>query len=196
MSKSAFGEVTESAITEFQITCWPERERIKLGTLVVSQSEPYPIVGIVYNITTTPDDSVRRPFAFQMSRQELKEQHPEVFAFTFTRLACATIGYLKEGRFQQVLPPLPAELHDHVEVAPTGILHAFFSSPNFVQALFHQQALQPLLDEFLLSLLVAMHHEGLLEPILDQIIEQYSLLIGNDYRRLKLFVGRLQTQLR
>jgi hypothetical protein len=69
----------------------------------------------------------------------------------------------------------------------------FFSRDGYLPILFSLAGQTPTMDDLLLALLKQRHtYRPLSEEALSDFTNIFSLATGNDYRRLKLFLQRLQ----
>src|SRR5690242_8929873 len=72
------------------------------------------IYGVVYHVETTSIDAAHRPVALNLSRQELREQQPQIFELLRTDFSVVVTGFREGGRYHQYLPPFPPQVHDFV----------------------------------------------------------------------------------
>ena len=87
--------------------------------------------------------------------------------------------------------PEPPKIHAFVSHATPLEYKRFFTCHNYLHILASTQLTESF-DELILGLLRNAHQQKLLDQTkLESFIEIYSLLIGNDYRRLKLFIERM-----
>ena len=77
---------------------------------------------------------------------------------------------------------------------PQELSRQFFFNNSYLQVLFSAGQNIGNLDELLLALFKQQTLLKILTPEkIQEIMQTYCLLIGNDYRRLKLFASRVQT---
>lgn len=89
--------------------------------------------------------------------------------------------------------PQPPKIHAFVRPATPDEAQAFFSDDRYVAMIFGAQNDPHCLDELLLALLKQRSVANQLsQDQFKKFIDTYSLLTGNDYRRLKLFLHRAQ----
>jgi hypothetical protein len=104
-----------------------------------------------------------------------------------------SIGYIEKGRTYYLLSPEPPKIHAFVTPIAHEQCQQFFSNTQYLHVLFGLSSQIFNLDELLLALLNNLKAKNLLtEPKVTSFIENFSLLTGNDYRRLKLFLQRAQ----
>ncbi len=188
-----FAEVLESSLTGWVSHSWKWAELPAFGSVVTIEAGQRTIFGIVHQIQTGSIDSVRSPFAYQKTEAELRAEQPQIFEFLKTTFSCLVIGYSEHGRVYYMLAPEPAKMHAFVMPINTALAQQFFASHNYVNMLFGHGAQVANLDELLLAVLKNFFHLSIpLASHLDTFVARYSLLIGNDYRRMKLFLNRVE----
>jgi hypothetical protein len=74
------------------------------------------IFAIVFNVITNPPDSVHKPSALGLTRDQLRLEQPHIFALLKTEVHAQIVGYLdwSDKAIYQHLPPQPPEVHDFV----------------------------------------------------------------------------------
>lgn len=74
------------------------------------------IFAIVFNVITNPPDSVHKPSALGLTRDQLRVEQPHIFALLKTEVHAQIVGYLdwSDKAIYQHLPPQPPEVHDFV----------------------------------------------------------------------------------
>lgn len=189
----AVGEVIESSLQRWLVQSWQWDACAPFGSLVVAQSTPYTVYGIVCAITTGSMDPTRYPFAYQKTEQELREEQPQIFEFLKTTFSCITVGYEHKGTIHYRVCPQPPNIHSFVAPAPDEIATRFLSNHHFLHILFSAAPDSGSLDELMLAVIDTMKSLSLLsEDKTHRLLQTFSLLTGNDYRRLKLFLQRAQ----
>jgi len=191
--KAAFGEVIESSMAGWQAQSWCWDKPPSFGSLVSVQVGMRTLIGVVHEISTGSTDPSRQPFAYGKTEEELREQQPQIFEFLRTTFSCSVVGYLDHGKLRHTLAPEPPKIHAFVEPLQEDLAKRFLASNGYLHVLF-AGGCQPVgLDELLLALLSYHDTLGVLsERVLVQFMQAYSLLTGNDYRRVKLFMYRAQ----
>jgi len=117
----AIAEVISSSITGFVAECPHETDKKDcpkpyFGSYVCVESSNANLkyLAIVYNITTAPADSVHRPVAFGMTREQLQKEQPQIFLLLQTQIHALIIGFIRDNKGFSYLPPRPPEVHDFV----------------------------------------------------------------------------------
>lgn len=196
MKNSAFAEVVESSLNTWQGHCWQWDDFPQFGALVTITTPDRTFFGIVSQIQTGSLDPARTPFPFGKTEEELAKEQPQIFAFLKTTFACTVVGYEENNTLNYQWPPEPPKIHAFIHRASDEHYRRFFAGEQYIHPLFGSAASLPSLDELLLALLKQLAHRNLLtQEKINQFVEHFSLLTGNDYRRLKLFLQRVSTML-
>ena len=138
------GEVISSSTGEFLAECLNDsKDGLTLpqappfGSFVKVDCEElkFSILGVVYNVQTGSADSVHHPTALNLSRQELREQQPQIFDLIKTSFSAITIGYKTGDKIFQFLPPHPPQIHDFVYSCSKEEVKQITESMNFLRTL-------------------------------------------------------------
>lgn len=187
-----FSEVIESSLRRWLVQSWEWNQVPAFGSLVTIQDGPLTIFGIVYDIQTGSMDPVRYPFPYKKTHEELLREQPQIFEFLKTTFSCLTVGYQDKGKIVYQLAPEPPKIHSFIALASDETCKEFFYRNNFLHLLFNASEITHI-DELLLAIL---KQYGKLNIATDEKIHEfintYSLLTGNDYRRMKLFLQRAE----
>lgn len=113
------GEVIEASSSMFlsqalQDPQTGEKYSPRLGALIKvhNESTGLEIFGVVSEISTRSADSVHRPVALNLTRQELREQQPQIFDLLSLEFEAIIVGYWEKGLYYQHFPPYPPQIHD------------------------------------------------------------------------------------
>lgn len=190
---NAFAEIIQSNLQTFMGQCWQWNQAPAFGSLVTIESKNRIIFGLVYQIETGSMEPGRYPFPYQKTHEELLAEQPQIFEFLKTTFSCVSLGYVQKERVYYLMPPEPPFIHSFIAPASPEQSKLFFSQNKYLNLLFGAGNLVPNLDELLLALLNAQNAQNTLKnERLSDFMHNYALLTGNDYRRLKLFLGRLE----
>lgn len=190
---NSFAEVVESSVNSFTAQCWKWDNFPNFGSLILVEEKEKTFLGLVTNISTGSLDANRYPFTYQKTLEELQEEQPQIFEFLKTTFKVLVVGYIENSKIRYLLPPTPAKIHSFVSFPSRKVILDFFSSFDFLHLIFSNEAVIINIDELLLALLHYLSNEGLLNELkLIEFSDRLSLLTGNDYRRLKLFLYRAQ----
>ncbi len=197
MPSKAFAEVIESNLDHFIAQCWEWDQFPSFGSLLTITNDSLTFIGCVTQIHTGSMDPMRYPFPYQKTEAELRAEQPQIFEFLKTTFTVQIIGHkndeLNASSFSYFLPPKPARIHSFVNYASMDTYANFFQKPLYLNVLFSFAQTIPNLDELLLAILNNLSQRQLLnKENLEAFCETFSLLTGNDYRRLKLFLSRIE----
>lgn len=192
-----FAEVIESSLDTFLAQSWVWDTFPSFGSLVKIDCKTHVILGCVTSITTGSIDPQRYPFPYQKTEDELKTEQPQIFEFLKTIFQVKIVGYLDLAttqKFHYTLPPTPAKIHAFVHSIPISFSANFFSNPHFLYLLFSSQNTITHFDDLLLAIFKQLEQQKkLTTKTITSFYKTFSLLTGNDYRRMKLFLHRLET---
>lgn len=187
-----FAEVIQSNLITWQAQSWTWDTFPLFGSLLVIPKKEITHIGIVYHIETGALEAGRYPFAYKKTQEELLQEQPQIFEFLKTSFSCLTIGYIKEGKIYYQIAPEPPKIHAFIQEPPKELISRFFNSHRYLPILFNSSNLL-CIDELLLAILKYAHeHIAFNAESFQDFINLFSLLTGNDYRRLKLFLQRVE----
>ncbi len=190
---SPFAEVVESYMDHYTAHCWQWNQFPTFGSLVEVPADQHTTLGIVSATQTGSIDPMRTPFPYQKTEAELMAEQPQIFAFLKTTFTVQVVGYLQDNKVHYMLPPTPCKIHAFVTPSSQQTVAHFFKQPDFLNLIFAFAQNVPNVDELLLAIVRQLNQQGLLTHVaLDSFCQTYSLLTGNDYRRLKLFLKRVE----
>lgn len=188
----AFAEVVESSVACWTAQSWKWNHVPTFGSLVTIQSKERILYGLVYQIQTGSMDPTRYPFPYQKTEEELLAQQPQIFEFLRTTFLCMSVGYQEQNTINYLVVPEPPRIHAFVQQATIDQAQLFFKNIHFLHIIFNFTSGQVPIDELLLAMIKYQKKIGILgQEQIKQWLNTYSLLIGNDYRRLKFFVQRI-----
>lgn len=202
-------EVIETATAEFLAQCLEPEElnfptMPAFGSWVKSEDEQSGnlIYGVVYYATTLPIDSVHRARALGMSLAELREQQPQIFAMLKTEFRAAIVGFksseqlngsiAENGRVYQYIPPRPPQIHQAVYLCQPEEIIRFSEKLDFLRTLLQ-------LSDAPVDALVAATIREIYQlrkadrNWLVQAGRNMSVLLRDDYDRLKIILGQIHT---
>lgn len=192
-SNKPFSEVIESSLSHWLVQSWQWDTVPSFGTLVMIETPKRVLFGIVHQISTGAMDNTRYPFPYKKTHEELLREQPQIFEFLKTTFNCIPLGYQEKGKVSYLIPPEPPSIHSFVSAVPKELARDFFYHTHYLHTLFALQGQLLSTDELLLASLDHQAQLGILtHEKIDEFTSIFSLLIGNDYRRLKLFLQRAQ----
>lgn len=188
-----FAEIIESSLHNWISQSWQWNQFPTFGSLVTVTTKKRTLFGIVHQIQTGSMDPTRYPFPYQKTEQELLAEQPQIFEFLKTTFSCVVVGYQEQNTIFYLVAPEPPTIHTFVSTTPLQLSKQFLSENLYLSVLFGQAGQLGNIDELLLAILKYQKSLNILpSEQLDSFIAQFSLLTGNDYRRLKLFLQRVQ----
>jgi hypothetical protein len=191
-----FGEIVESSLQIWKVHCWQWDSMPALGSLVVVECNNQKLFGLVAQVSTGSIDQGRQPFPYQKTEEELKREQPQIFALLQTQAVCITLAYSpvnQDTTLYYQLPDYPPKIHAFARPASPQEVSKLFASTGYLHLLASSSVSFLPIEDILLALLKYYAEACTLSvEYLDSFISSYSLLIGNDYRRLKIFLQRLE----
>ena len=187
-NNKAFAEVIESSLDGWLAQSWQWDQFPSFASLVTVAQTERTLVGIVHQVKTGSMDPMRYPFPYQKTEEELLKEQPQIFEFLKTSFSCLTIGYYEKGHMYYQLTPKPAKIHAFVEPIEDELSKRFLSSERYLHSLFSIGNQIGNIDELLLALI---RNQQPSPEKITKFMQVYSLLTGNDYRRIKLFLQRM-----
>lgn len=194
MKQNAFAEVIESSLHSFTAQSWQWDHFAPFGSLVQIEAKTKKIYAIVHQVQTGSMDPNRSPFVYQKTEEELLAEQPQIFAFLKTTFSCLILGYEQKGKINYAISPEPPKIHAFISPMTSDTLKTFFFHDTYLHMLFNFAQSICNIDELVFALFKQQKELGILDKKkLHELIETFSLLTDNDYRRLKLFLQRVQT---
>jgi hypothetical protein len=191
-NNSSFAEIIESTLEQCTAQTWRWDDIPLLGTLMIIHDPEYVLFGLVHAIHVGASDTTRVPYTYQKTPEELARDQPHIFAFLKTQFACLILGYMCKhdicAPILYTLAPKPARLHAFVQVADNTLQTDFFSTMTYMQLLFGAHQGTTCMDELLLAIV---QRNNISAIFLRKFMQTYITLVGNDYRRVRLFAQRL-----
>lgn len=189
-----FAEVMESSLHEWKAQCWKWDNFPSFGSIVTIKSGLRTIYGIVHQVQMGSMDPTRYPFPYQKTEAELLKEQPQIFEFLKTTFSCITLGYKQNGKIHYLLSPEPPKIHAFVANMDKDDSRQFFASDKYLHLLFGLSGQVFNLEELLLAMISNQVKLNIFsKEKINRFIETFSLLTANDYRRLKLFLQRVET---
>lgn len=188
-----FAEIIESSLTKITAQCWDIEIIPTFGQCVEIQGENTVVYALINHIQTGSLDSVRKPSPFKKTIAQLKKEQPHIFEFLITTFTCIPIAYAHQKTVIHALPPEPPRIHAFI--VPLSLKEAvmLFGKKHFLTGIFSMQEQISNIDELILAC-VRLIHQKQQFPVsyYVDLLETYALLVGSDYRRIKLFAQRLE----
>lgn len=193
--KNCFAEVIESSLSGWLAQSWQWDNFPSFGSFVAIEEKSRTLFGIVHEVQTGSMDPTRYPFPYKKTEEELLREQPQIFEFLKTTFSCISVGYKEKGKntIHYLLAPEPPKIHAFIMQPHHSDIKNFFAHDHYIHLFFSHASHIFNLDELMLALLKQQaQHTILTKEKLNSFIQTYSLLIGNDYRRIKLFLQRAE----
>lgn len=195
-----FAEVIETATTEFLAQCL-DGDELRFPTMppfgswvkAVDEESGNQVYAVVYHATTTPIDSVHRAQALGMSLEELRDRQPQIFAMLKTEFRAAIVGFVAPETevVYQYLPPRPPQIHQGVNYCREEEVIGFSEQLDFLRTLL-QVAGAPVESLTAAAIREIYQIRKRDREWLVQAGRTLSLLLRDDYDRLRLILGQIQ----
>lgn len=191
--KKPFAEIVESSLHTWLAQSWQWDQSPEYGSLVTVEQKGITLIGFVYEVSTGSMDPTRYPFAYQKTHAELLQEQPQIFEFLKTTFSCLVLGYSHHERVRYITPGQPATIHSFVYPISGELSRQFFAHDQYIHRIFSFGAKLNNIDELLLALINKQTQDGIMDQVkIMKFMDTYSLLTGNDYRRIKLFLQRIE----
>jgi len=160
---------------------------------VTCGNEDLNIIAVVNNVITSSMDSIHRPSAFGLSKEQLRLEQPQIFALLRTDIYASIIGYIQSGRRFQHLPPHPPDVHDFVFAATVDEIVTITDDFDFLRLL--EGTSNGLVDELMAACVrEAYVARGKDQNFLLKAGQAFSQLFRSDYERLVSILKKIKPQ--
>lgn len=195
-SNKPYAEVIESSLRGFVAHCWSSDIVPAFGSLCVVQlDETHPrttIFALVHAIQTGSADPSRHVTPYQKTQEQLRAEHPQIFAFLKTTFSCCVLGYSQGGKMHYELPPRPVPVHSFINSVDYERGKLFFASTQFMYVLSNASEQIGNIDDVLIALTSqAIENKFAKASLVRDMVDHVSVLARNDYHRLRLFAQRM-----
>ena len=191
--QNSFAEVIESSLYNFKAQSWQWDNFPAFGSLVTIKTKERTTFGIVYAVQTGSPDPGRYPFTYKKTEEELKAEQPQIFEFLTTTFTCLTVGFYENNKIIYQIAPTPPKMHAFVHHSTLTEIQLFFTSCSYLHLIFSSSH-PGSIDELLLAILRVQAEQSLLtKESFFEFVDTLYLIIGDDYRRLKIFMNRAQS---
>jgi hypothetical protein len=187
INEKPFAEIIESNNAKYLAQTWNPQVMPKFGQLVETINNNTKIFGIITSIQTGSQDPMRYPFTYKKTEEELIKEQPQIFEFLKTTFDVQIVGFQANDKIIYSLPSNPPKIHSFVNNLDKKSVQTFFNKTDFLYLLFNSQIHN--LDEILIAILNDLPTNKI---FLTNFCNNFSLLSGNDYKRLKLFLSRIK----
>lgn len=186
-----FAEVLESSLSTIKAQCWSLDSVPAYGSLVACEVAQKTVYAIVYHCTTASDEGACSPYAYGKTECDLRQEHPEIYLFLKTTFHAAVIGYYQEKTYCYTCFSQPAPVHTFVRCAHVQEQRDFWGNSDAFFSLFGLGTFIQNLDDLLFAFVLQAQSNTSFDMI-SSFVQAYTLFFGQDYRRIRLFVQRLE----
>lgn len=200
MQSERVGEIISSNTTGFIAQCIKnDSNELTLpqaphfGTFVRASCNEigFDIIAIVNEISSGSIDSVHRPTAMNLSREELKKQQPQIFDLLKTDFSAIVIGYIENGKMHQYIPPHPPQIHDFVYSCNASEVKMITENLDYLRTLLTYTS--SLSEELIASnIRHAFIARGSNRDFLIHVGRELSNLLKDNYDRLSAILRRIK----
>lgn len=196
-TEKPFAEIIESSLSEWTAQSWDWDNFPSFASIVTITKESKTLIGIVHKIETGSLDSTRFPMAYKKTEEELRAQMPHIFEFLKTNFSCIPLGYIENGVVQYTTLPKPPKIHAFISHATPLLYKQFFASSEYLHMIYSQASHVLNIDELIISLIKKQTELKIVsQQNLPEIIKTYSLITNNDYRKIRIFLQRIEHMLK
>lgn len=197
-TRTAIAEVVSSSITSVIAQTSSQDEgsptsKPRFGSFLTIDSgdSDLNIFAVVYNVITGAPDSVHKPLALGMTREQLRIEQPHIFSLLRTEVHAAIVGYEQNGIVFQHLPPHPPDVHDFVYQSSEQEILELTGRFDFLRLLMNVNAVPA--DELLAATIrEAQQCTNRSEDFLILAGQALSQLLQNDYDRLLSMLRKIR----
>jgi hypothetical protein len=191
------GEVIEACTTDFVAQCYELYQSPALGSLVKTRGDSQEdIYGVVHNALTTGVEPGRRPIARgrdEANEDEIYRASPQLLKLLRSDFNVLVIGFRKDNRVFQYLPPKPARIHSFVHMCTPEEVKQFSGSFDFLNILLKSRLDIPV-EELVGSVLRQMSQvQGVKkQSFMVSAGKELAALLSADYGQLKAILKGLK----
>jgi hypothetical protein len=167
-----------------------------LGSLVKTRDSGLDLYGVVYNASTAGIEPGRRPIARgrdETDEEEIYRSSPQLLKLLKSEFSVLVVGYKKEDRVYQHLPPKTAHIHAFVHLCTQEEMKGFGRSFDFLNILLKSRLDIPV-EELAAATLRQMGQAfgGERHAFLVSAGKELAVLLSSDYGQLKSILKGLR----
>jgi hypothetical protein len=149
------------------------------------------LYAIVYSAGTGSAEPGRRPTAYGLEEEQLRQEQPQIFDLLATEFSALHIGYARGERFRAGIPPRPARLHAAVTECDPQEVCALTDAPEFLRTLVNSSG-DAATDELIVACIQRAYDcRGENYAYLVRAGKQLAVLLRDDPDRLTALLNRL-----
>lgn len=182
--EAAFGEVIGSTHSEFRVQAYScmqrEEENPTYGSLVVVNSGNRLVIGLVVETRISPQAGLPSlPTLLKLTREEIRQQYPDLEDKFQDEYRAVTIGYYEGGRFYQTRPPRKPLIHDLAFLPSREFVRSFHTSEGYLKMEYFPLVIQSIPESEIIPLMKAyipylVDNLGESDDVLDSIYSELS----------------------
>ena len=191
------GRVLRSSTAGFAIGCRAPlgvREDVpQFGAFVQVAQGNYEITGLIYDVQFVDDPLVRQIIAADSMPEELRQDQSQRLAPV--EISVLVVGFTRDGRVYQHLPPQPPETLDEIFTCTSGEVAAFTREFTFLRTILNAKEAPS--DELVAACLrtaAVARLEAERRPFLLQAGRELARLLAGDPVRLEGILRRIKPQ--
>ena len=191
-------EVIEATTTEFVAQCYELYGLPPLGSLVKTGDDQMELYGIVYNSSTSSVEPGRRPIARgkdENSEEEIYRSNPQLSKLLRSEFSAIVVGHRRDQACHHYLAPVPARIHGFVYACSKEEVKSFSASLDFLNVLLNTRLPLPLEEVTGAALRQMSQVQANPHNFLVNAGKELAVLLGGDFNRLKVVLGRLSYDL-
>ncbi|MFN8674526.1 MAG: hypothetical protein U0457_20900 [Candidatus Sericytochromatia bacterium] len=194
------GEIISSNTNSFIAQCIKDKNKDELtlpqapyfGSFVKAKGEElgFDIIAIVYEISSGSIDSIHRPTAMNLSREELRLNQPQIFDLLKTDFSAIIIGYIVNDKIFQSIPPHPPQIHDFVYTCDSKEITMITEKKDYLRTLLNSGI--NLSEELIqASIKYGYYSRGCNRDFLVETGRELSSLLKDNYDKLSSILKRI-----
>ncbi len=188
-------EIIETGTTGYVAQCYELFNQPPFGSLVKTKNGQVEIYGAVYQASTAGIEPGRRPIARgkdEPDEEALYQANPQLNKLLCSEFSVLVLGFKYGGVYSYYLPPAPARIHGFVYPCSTDDQLTFSKSLDFLSIILNAHLSisgEEVISAILRQLSSAYRLPG---DFLVRAGKELSILLGNDYVRLKTILSKLR----
>jgi hypothetical protein len=189
-------EIIEATSTEFTAQCYELYHLPSLGALVKAVVGEFEIYGIVYRAATTSIEPGRRPIARgkdEPSEEAVYRENPQLAKLLRSEFSTSVVGFKDGITLHYFLPPTPPRIHGFVYLCSPDEVSAFSGTLDFLGTIVNTSL--PIPTEEVTAAALRQMSQTHPDPrrFLVEAGKVLTVLLGDDYYRLRMILGKLRT---
>jgi hypothetical protein len=191
ISSNTVSFIAQCSRNENQSLTLPQSPYFGSFVRAVGEEIGFDILAVVYEISSGSIDSVHRPTAMNLSREELRNQQPQIFDLLKTDFSAIVIGYIQNDKVYQFIPPHPPQIHDFVFSCSANEVYQITQKMEYLRTLLNSGT--SLCEELVAaSIRFAYISRGCDRNFLIEVGRELSNLLKDNFDRLSAILRRIK----